>query len=143
MLGMNIDYSKFQPYTRDVARIVDKITLTTSKQIGFPQAFTKKNNVHDYEGVLLYWHPDQKVVAVRFTNDMSPKAVMKLVKSDRYGAYVSVSTFLATYGIDPKKYQRRYDYESVDPALFSLDTTDPMFIFQLIELNKEVQSENS
>lgn len=140
---MNLDYSKFQPYTRDVARIVDKITLTTSKQIGFPQAFTKKNSVHDYEGVLLYWNPEQKAVAVRFTNDMSPQGVMKLVKSDRYGAYVSVSTFLATYGIDPKAYQRRYDYESVQPALFSLETTDPMFVFQLIELNKEVPSEVS
>lgn len=140
---MNIDYSKFQPYTRDVARIVDKITLTTSKQIGFPQAFTKKNNIHDYEGVLLYWHPDIKAIAVRFTNDMSPKAVMKLVKSDRYGAYVSVSTFLATYGIDPKVYQRRYDYEVLDPSLLSLDTTDPIFVFQLVDINKEVANEIS
>lgn len=138
---MSIDYSKFQLYTREVTRIVDKITLTTSKQIGFPQAFTKKHGIHDYEGVLLYWNADQKVVAVRFTNDMSPQGVMKLVKSERYGAYISVSTFLATYGIDPKKYQRRYDYEKVDPTLFALETTDPMFTFQLVELNKEVLDE--
>lgn len=138
---MNIDYSKFQQYTRDIARVVDKITLTTSKQIGFPQAFTKRNNVHDFEGAILYWHPEQKVIAVRFTNDMSQKGVLKLVKSDRYGAYVSVSTFLATYSIDPKEHQRRYDYEKVDPTLFSLDTEDPMFVFQLVKNSEEVKNE--
>jgi len=139
---MNIDYSKFQQYTRDIARVVDKITLTTSKQIGFPQAFTKRHNVHDFEGAILYWHPEQKAIAVRFTNDMSLKGVLKLVKSDRYGAYVSVSTFLATYSIDPKEYQRRYDYEKVDPALFSLDTDDPIFVFQLVKNTKEIADED-
>lgn len=138
---MTIDYSKFQQYTRDIARVVDKITLTTSKQIGFPQAFTKKHNVHDYEGAILYWHPDQRAIAVRFTNDMDQKGVLKLIKSDRYGAYVSVSTFLATYGIEPKEHQRRYDYEKVDPALFSLETTDPIFVFQLIKNVKESTDE--
>jgi hypothetical protein len=137
---MNIDYSKFQPYTREMTRVIDKITLTTSKQIGFPQAFTKKHSLLDYEGVLLYWNPEQKAVAVRFTNDMDTKGVMKLVKSDRYGAYVSVSTFLATYSIDPKEYQRRYDYDQVGPALFGLDTQDPIFVFVLKPLLKPEDS---
>ncbi len=131
---MHIDYSKFQPYTHEMTRVIDKITLTTSKQIGFPQAFAKKHALLDYEGVLLYWNDEQKVIAVRFTNDMDEKGVMKLVKSDRYGAYVSVSTFLATYSIDPKKYQRRYDYEQAKPELFGLDTKDPVFVFQLLPL---------
>ncbi|MBL8122410.1 hypothetical protein JNM87_06730 [Candidatus Saccharibacteria bacterium] len=120
-----------------MTRVIDKITLTTSKQIGFPQAFTKKHSLLDYEGVLLYWNPEQKAVAVRFTNDMDAKGVMKLVKSDRYGAYVSVSTFLATYSIDPKEYQRRYDYDQVDPGLFGLTTQDPVFVFVLEPLLKQ------
>lgn len=137
---MNVNFSNFQRYTKDVSRIVDKITLTTSKQIGFPQAFARKHGIHDYEGVILYWESESKAVAVEFTNDISQRGFTRMVKSDKYGAYAGVSTFLSTHSIDPKSYQRRYDYQKIDPGLIGASASSPVFVFQLVE-NKEANHE--
>jgi hypothetical protein len=115
--------------------------LTTSKQIGFPQAFAKRNNVADYEGAILYWNAPAKAIIVRFTNDVSAKGFIKLVKSDRYGAYLSVSTFLAAYSLDPAEYERRYDYERVNSSKLGIETEDPMYVFVLRKLRSNEQAE--
>ncbi len=138
---MQLDYAKFERYNKDISRVVDKITLTTSRQIGFPQAFTRKHNIQAYEGVILYWEPMAKAIAVEFTNDISQSGFTKLVKSERYGAYAGVSTFLSTHSLEPKDYQRRYDYEKIDPNLIGAAAGSPVFVFQLVEKSKEVPNE--
>lgn len=138
---MKIDFTKFERYTKDVTRIVDKITLTTSRQIGFPQAFARKHAVHDFEGIILYWEPNSKAIAVEFTNDIDQKGFTRIVKSEKYGAYAGISTFLSTHSIEPKNYQRRYNYEKIDPSLIGASSVSPVFVFKLIELDKEVQNE--
>lgn len=138
---MAIDYTKFKRYTKDISRVVDKITLTTSRQIGFPQAFTRKHNIHDYEGIILYWEPESKAIAVEFTNDISQSGYTKMVKSEKYGAYAGISTFLSTHSINPKDYQKRYDYEKIDPSLIGASQDSPVFVFELIEKDKEVENE--
>ena len=138
---MDIDYTKFERYTRDVSRIVDKITLTTSRQIGFPQAFARKHMVHDFEGIILYWEPISKSIAVEFTNDISQKGFTRIVKSEKYGAYAGISTFLSTHSLNPRNYQRRYDYQKIDPTLIGAPEGSSVFVFKLIESIKEVQNE--
>lgn len=138
---MAIDFTKFERYTKDVTRVIDKITLTTSRQIGFPQAFARKHNIHAFEGIILYWEPDSKAIAVEFTNDVGQKGFTKMVKSEKYGAYAGISTFLSTHSIEPKDYQRRYDYQKIDPNLIGASAESPVFVFQLIENDKEVDHE--
>lgn len=138
---MAIDFNKFERYTKDVARVVDKITLTTSRQIGFPQAFTRKHNIHDYEGVILFWEPASKAIAIEFTNDISQKGFIKMVKSEKYGAYAGVSTFLSTHSLNPKDYKRRYDYQKIDPNLIGASSDSPVFVFELIENEKKEENE--
>lgn len=134
---MNLNYANFERYNKEVTRVVDKITLTTSRQIGFPQAFTRKHNVHDYEGLILYWEPEAKAIAVEFTNDVSQQGFTKLVKSDKYGAYAGISTFLSTHSIEPKDYERRYDYEKIDPSLIGAAPESAVFVFQIVRKDKE------
>jgi len=134
---MQINYSNFERYNKDVTRVVDKITLTTSRQIGFPQAFTRKHNVHDYEGIILYWEPNAKAIAVEFTNDVSQSGFTRLVKSEKYGAYAGISTFLSTHSLEPKNYERRYNYEKIEPSLIGASPESSVFVFQLIRKNKE------
>lgn len=133
---MNYDFSKFQRYNKEVTRVVDKITLTTSKQLGFPQAFTKKHNIHDFEGVVLYWEPDLKAIAVQFTNNVGEQGFIRTVKNEKYGAYAGISTFLATHSLDPKQYQRRYDYDQIDPNLIGAQDDCKVFVFRLIPKEK-------
>lgn len=119
--------------------MVDKITLTTSRQLGFPQAFTRKHNIHEYEGVILYWGPEQKAIAVEFTNNVDQKGFIRTVKNEKYGAYAGVSTFLATHSIEPKLYERRYEYEKIQPSLIGAPEESQVFVFELKE--KEVKHE--
>ncbi|MGI8633800.1 MAG: hypothetical protein ACR2KZ_00205 [Segetibacter sp.] len=130
---MSYDFSKFQRYNKEVTRVVDKITLTTSKQLGFPQAFTRKHNIHDYEGIILYWEPEEKAIAVQFTNMADEKGFIRTVKNEKYGAYAGISTFLATHSIIPKDYQRRYDYEKILPSLIGAPDESQVFVFKLKE----------
>jgi hypothetical protein len=134
---MQINYSNFERYNKDITRVVDKITLTTSRQMGFPQAFTKKHNVHDYDGIILYWEPASQAIAVEFTNDVSQSGFIKLVKSDKYGAYAGISTFLSTHSLEPKDYQRRYDYEKIDASLIGAAQESAVFVFQLVKTKEE------
>lgn len=138
---MVFDYTKFERYNKDISRVVDKITLTTSRQIGFPQAFTRKHDIHAYEGVILYWERDAKAIAVEFTNDITQSGFTRLVKSDKYGAYAGISTFLSTHSLEPKDFQRRYDYEKIEPSLIGAAPESLVFVFQLIENTKEVVHE--
>lgn len=138
---MDYDFSKFQRYNKDLTRVVDKITLTTSKQLGFPQAFAQKQHVHDYEGIILYWEPELKAIAVQFTNNVAEKGFIKLVKSEKYGAYAGVSTFLATHSLDPKKFERRYDYEEIRPDQIGAPSDTKVFVFKLIPKKEAVANE--
>lgn len=133
---MSYDFSKFQRYNKDITRVVDKITLTTSKQLGFPQAFTKKHGIHDYEGIVLYWEPEDRAIAVQFTTNIAEQGFIKLVKNEKYGAYAGISTFLATHSIDPKKFERRYEYDEVRSEQIGAPEDTKVFVFKLIQ--KEV-----
>ncbi|CAN5668287.1 hypothetical protein BH23PAT2_BH23PAT2_00900 [soil metagenome] len=128
---MNYDFSKFQRYNKEMTRVVDKITLTTSKQLGFPQAFAKKHGIHEFEGVVLYWEPDSKAIAVQFTNNVAEKGFIRTVKNEKYGAYAGISTFLATHSIDPTQYQRRYDYDVVEPLQIGAPADSKVFVLSL------------
>lgn len=136
---MDIDYSKFKKHTREITRVVDKITLTASKQIGFPRAFMDKNSLKSYDGVVLYWEPAARAIAVRFTNNgtESSKSISKLVKSQKYGSYVGAANFLSTNSINPKDYEHRYDYKEIEPDLIGADVDDKVFVFQLKDVRKE------
>lgn len=78
---------------------------------------------------------------MEFTNDISQKGFTRIVKSEKYGAYAGISTFLSTHSIEPKDYQRRYNYQKIDPSLIGASTGSPVFVFELIETDKEVENE--
>lgn len=140
---MSYDFTKFQRYNKEVTRVVDKITLTNSRQLGFPQAFSKKHGIHSYEGLILYWEPDSKSIAVQFTNNETEKGFIRLVKNEKYGVYAGISTFLSTHSLDPKSYERRYDYEEVAPEKFGAPEDSKVFVFQLLPKSEEPTYEES
>lgn len=111
----------------NMSRVVNKITITKSNQLNFPAAFYSINNLDGKKGAMLYFNKATQKIAIQFTDDINDKGFkLTLSNNGKYGAYISVRSFMTLNGIDSKRYAARYDYEK-------LSDTDgqPIFVIDL------------
>ena len=105
----------FQKFEGRNVRLENRITITKSNSIGFPSKFYADNKVKDYRYVVLYWDDDNRAIGIKFTNEEGEKSKFTIIHSKvGYGGSVVARSFFKTYGIDPKVYHGRYDWERHD-----------------------------
>lgn len=111
-----------------MSRVVNKITITKSNQLNFPAAFYSINKLDGKKGAMLYYNKDAKKIAIQFidvVNDQSFK--LTLSNNGKYGAYISVRSFLTLNNIEMPQNAGRYDYKVVTGAngeqMFIIDLT--------------------
>lgn len=102
----------FKKFENTHGRYESRITITSSKSIGFPTKFFKENNIDSYKFVVLYFDEEQKAVGVQFSNDEEERHKFTIIKSkDGYGGSVVATSFFKKYEIDAKTHKGKYDWE--------------------------------
>src|SRR3989344_1849495 len=110
---MAYNFKKFE--NRNV-RQENRITITKSYSMGFPQKFYDEAN---------------KAIGVHLTIEKD-KNSFTIIHSQKYGGQVVIRSFLKTHNIDPKIYHGRYDYEK-----YNLEGVGEIFVIKLKEENKK------
>ncbi len=127
---MTYQFKKFEG--RNV-RQEDRITITKSNSIGFPQKFYQDNDIKNFKYVVLFWDESNKAIGIHFTNDEKEKNSFKIIHSKKgYGGQVVVRSFFRTYSIDPKVYHGRYEWEK-----YNLEGVGEIFVIKLKERDKK------
>lgn len=118
---------KFQKFEGRNVRLEDRITITKSHSIGFPQKFYNDNNIKKHKYVVFYWDMGSQSIGVHFADDENEKNKFSVIHSkDGYGGSVVARSFFKTYGLDPKEIHGRYDWKKVN-----IDGVGEMFVIQL------------
>ena len=124
---MEYNFEKFKG--RNV-RLENRITITKSNSIGFPQKFYKDNKIKDFQFAVLYWDNSNKAIGIYFTNDEDEKNKFSIMHSKiGYGGSITARSFLKTYNIDLEKHHGRYEWDKV-----KIDEDKEIFV---IKLDKE------
>lgn len=123
---MQYQFKKFEGRNQ---RLEDRITLTQSNSIGFPQKFYRDNKINNYKYVLLFWDEHNKAIGINFTNDEKEKNKFTIVHSKKgYGGSVSMRSFFKGCGIDLKVYHGRYVWEK-----YNLENVGEIYAIKLKE----------
>lgn len=112
----------------NMSRVVNKITLTKSNQLNFPAAFYSINGLDGKKTALLYFNKNMQKIAVQFTDELDDKGFkLTLSNGGKYGAYISIRSFLTLNNIEVPRHAGRYDYEKIvgpnGAPLFVIDLT--------------------
>ncbi|MFA6548295.1 MAG: hypothetical protein WCT11_05190 [Candidatus Magasanikbacteria bacterium] len=130
---MEFNFKKFEG--RNV-RQEDRITLTKSHSIGFPQKFYNDNNIKSFKSAVLFWDDANKAIGVLFTNDESEKNKFSIIHSkEGYGGSVVARSFLRFNNIDPKIYHGRYEWEK-----HNQEGVGDLFVIKLREVKESVKN---
>ncbi|HRY59778.1 MAG TPA: hypothetical protein P5096_00095 [Patescibacteria group bacterium] len=96
-------------------RLEDRITITKSNSIGFPQKFYIDNGIKDIKFVVLFWDEGSKAIGIQFTNSETEKNKFSILHSKQgYGGSVVARSFFRSNNIDPKEFHGRYKWEKYD-----------------------------
>ena len=125
---MAYNFKKFE--NRNV-RQENRITITKSYSMGFPQKFYEDNSVKNFKYVILYYDEANKAIGVHLTIEKD-KNSFTIIHSQKYGGQVVIRSFLKTHNIYPKIYHGRYDYEK-----YNLEGVGEIFVIKLKEENKK------
>lgn len=107
---MNYNFKKFSGRN---ARLDDRISITKSFSIGFPQKFYDDNDIEEYRYVMLFWDEDNKAIGLKFTNDEEEKDKFKIIHHREYGGSINVRSFFKTYNLKPVDYKGKYTWQKI------------------------------
>jgi len=103
---------KFKKFEGRNVRLEDRITITKSNSIGFPQKFYNDNNIKNFKYVVFYWDEENRAIGLHFTNDEQEKNKFSIIHSKAgYGGSVVARSFFKANNIDPQKYHGRYKWQ--------------------------------
>ncbi|MFA4941145.1 MAG: hypothetical protein WC582_00915 [Patescibacteria group bacterium] len=109
---MGFNFTKFDGRN---ARLENRITITKSNSIGFPQKFYEDNKIKDYKYAVLFWDSENKAIGINFINDENEKSKFSVMHSKiGYGGSIVARSFFKTYNIDLDTHHGRYDWEKVN-----------------------------
>ena len=123
---MEYQFKKFEG--RNV-RLEDRITITKSNSMGFPQKFYQDNNIKDYKYVVFFWDEQNQAIGIHFTNNEEEKNKFSIIHSKTgYGGSVATRSFFKSSSIDQKKYHGRYNWEK-----HNLEGVGSLFVIKLTD----------
>jgi len=122
-----MDYS-FKKFEGRNVRKEDRITITRSFSVGFPQKFYEDNNIKQYKYVVFYYDESNRAIGIHFINEDTEKNKFTIMHSkEGYGGSVVARSFLKANSIEPLKYHGRYEWTKVEAnnigELFVIDLT--------------------
>lgn len=126
---MDYQFKKFEG--RNV-RLEDRITITKSNSIGFPQKFYQDNKIEGFKYVVLFWDEKSKAIGINFINDVEEKNKFTIIHSGKYGGSIVVRSFFRTYGINLDIYHGRYEWEK-----HNIEGVGDVYVIKLEEKNKK------
>lgn len=104
----------FKKFESTGGKYESRISITSSRSIGFPTKFYNENNVGESKFVVLFYDEEKKAIGIKFTNDEGELHKYTIIKSDHYGGSVVATSFFKKYDLDPKRYKGRYDWKIVE-----------------------------
>ena len=120
---------QFQKFEGRNVRLEDRMTVTKSYSMGFPTKFYKDKGIKDFKYVVLFWDANNRAIGLFFTNNESERNKFAVIHSKAgYGGSVIARSFFRSYGIDPKLYHGRYEWEK-----HSLEGVGELFVIKLKE----------
>jgi hypothetical protein len=121
---MGYNFKKFEG--RNV-RNENRITITKSNSMGFPQKFYNDNGIKDYKYVVFFYDEANKAIAIHFTNDELEKNKFTIMHSnDGYGGSVIARSFFKTNNIIPETHHGRYEWKKINE-----EGVGELFVFEL------------
>ena len=127
---MEYQFKKFEG--RNI-RLENRITVTKSNSIGFPQKFYQDSGIKNFKYVVLFWDEKNKAVGIYFTNNEKEENRFSITHSKAgYGGSVVARSFFRTYNIDPQVCHGRYAWEK-----YNLEGVGEIFTIQLKEKSKK------
>ncbi len=102
------NFTKFQGVNK---REEDRITVTSTRSLGFPTKFYQENDLNSQKYVTLFFDKSNLTIAFRFHSDEAEPHKYTLLKSKQgYGANAMAMSFFKLNDIDARKYRGRYVY---------------------------------
>lgn len=101
---------KFEKFTGRNIKSEERITITKSNSIGFPQKFYTDNGIGKYKYVVFYWDKDNMSIGINFCNNDEEKNKFKIMHIG-YGGSVIARSFFRVNNIDPAVYHGKYEWE--------------------------------
>lgn len=101
----------FQKFTLTNTKQVSQITVTSSSSFGLTSKFCQDINIDQYAYVSLYYDPSAKAIGLHFHSDSGDPHKFKVIKSKKYGAYISASSFFKANDLEAPRYRGRYDWK--------------------------------
>lgn len=122
---------QFKKFEKKNIRLENRITLTKSNSIGFPQKFYQDNGIKNFKYAVLFWDEENKAVGIYFTNE-EEKGGFKIIHNPKYGAQIVIRSFLRENNINPEVYRGRYEWEK-----YNLEGVGEVFVIKLREKSKK------
>jgi len=121
---------QFKKFEKKNIRLENRITLTKSNSIGFPQKFYHDNGIKNFKYAVLFWDEKNKAIGIYFTNE-EEKGGFKVIHGQKYGAQIVVRSFLNENNIDPRIYHGRYEWSK-----YNLEGIGEIFVIKLKEQSR-------
>ncbi len=122
----------FKKHTLVGKRFEDRITVTRSRQIGFPTQFYADNSIRDFKYAVLYFDETKNAIGVKFAAEPEEGGI-SINRHKEYGGYISATSFFKANRINTKKFAGRYDYSKVPLTSLGLDGSGNLFVIELKE----------
>jgi hypothetical protein len=129
----DINIAGFEAFQNEgLTRVVDKITITKVNQFNFPTAMYKRNKLHRYSAVRIYFNRADMQVGLEFLNEYE-NGSFKLILSEegRYGAYIVAKSFFFFNELEAKQFAGRYGYKTVNLSEMDAKRLGVMYIIDL------------
>jgi hypothetical protein len=125
-----MDISNFEQFTKTGTKLSNNtISINKSNSFGFNSGFYHKNNIKNYEFVVLFYAKNDNSVAFLFTNDQTVKGKFQITHSkNRTSGGVTCRSFFSNYELNSSLLAGKYE-----PSEENHPTFGKMFIVKLDE----------
>jgi len=122
---------QFKKFEKKNIRQENRITLTKSNSIGFPQKFYQDNGIKNFKYAVLFFDEKSKAIGIYFTSG-EEKGGFKIIHGQKYGAQIVVRSFLKENNINPEIYHGRYEWKK-----YNLEGVGEVFVIELKARDKK------
>lgn len=111
----------FEKFINTGGRYENRITITSSRSIGFPSTFYNEHKLSEFKYAVLFYDTQKLAIGIQFINDENEKHKFTIIRSKQgYGGSIVATSFFKKYNIDAVKYKGRYEWKKTETDYGSL-----------------------